>query len=217
METERRGDPRPSIAAEQPPHNLLLDVLPETVVVNGRTFVIESGFRTGILFEMMATDTSLSNADIASQALLLYYRDDVPEDIEAAYEAIVWFYRCGYEERPKRRRRGKAEAEEPQEHDRIFDYDEDGPLIYAAFKSQYQIDLQDTDMHWWKFNALFQGLHECERICEIMGYRSLDLSEIKDKDTRVRYAKLKEKYALPDGLSVDQKIARAGLAFAGGM
>lgn len=198
-------------------HNILIDPLPETITVNGRDFLINSDFRAGMLFEMLSNDSTMSDEDIALQTLDIFMVDDIPTDVESTYKEILWFYRCGYEPQQRRRRKETA-VERAVIEQRIFDYDIDAPLIYAAFMSQYKIDLQDIEyLHWWKFTAMFQGLHESERICEIMGYRSMDLGKITDKDLRQHYASLKNKYALPNGMSVEEKVSRAGNVFAGGL
>lgn len=198
-------------------HNILIDPLPETIEVNGRGFLINTDFRAGMLFEMLSNDSTMTDEEIALQTLDIFLPNSIPDDLEATYKEILWFYRCGYEP-PQRRRRRNAAPEKTGIEQRIFDYDIDAPLIYAAFKSQYNVDLQDIEhLHWWKFTAMFQGLHESERICEIMGYRSMDLGKITDKDLRKHYASLKTKYAIPNGMSVEEKISHAGSVFAGGM
>lgn len=218
METERSVELRRAVAAEQGFHNLLIDPLPTHLIVGGRAFAIDSNFRAGILFELMVTDGSLTDAELTANALGLYYTDEIPDDTEAAFEAIIWFYRNGYEEKPTRRRRGKQVEPEKPEQPRVFSFEEDAPLIYAAFMSQYGIDLQDIEyLHWWKFNAMFRGIREDERLTEIMGYRSIDLKDIEDKKLRAHYARLKERYALPDGMTVEQKISMAGSVFSGGV
>lgn len=217
METERSAELRRIVAAEQGFHNLLIDTLPTHLTVGGRAFAIDSNFRAGILFELMVTDATLTDSELTVNALNLFYTEEIPEDTEEAFEAIIWFYRNGYEEKPKRRRRG-AKQEAPKELEpRVFSFEEDAPLIYAAFMSQYGIDLQDIEyLHWWKFNAMFRGIHEDERITEIIGYRSMDLKDIEDKKLRAHYMRLKERYALPDGMTVEQKIDMAGNVFSGG-
>ena len=80
------------------------------------------------------------------------------------------------------------------------------------------MDLQDTEyLHWWKFIALFGGLSEQAEIVKVMGYRATDLSKIKNKNERNRIARLKAIYSLPDLLSREEKIARAGAIFGGGI
>ena len=72
--------------------------------------------------------------------------------------------------------------------------------------SQYKIDLYSIDyLHWWKYKALFKGLTEDNEIVKIMGYRSMDLSKIKDKEQKEHYKKLKKMYALPVKVSETEK------------
>lgn len=55
----------------------------------------------------------------------------------------------------------------------VLDYAIDADYIYAAFLSQYGIDLLDVkELHWHKFLALFKGLKDDEMICKIMSYFS---------------------------------------------
>ena len=37
---------------------------------------------------------------------------------------------------------------------------------------------------------MFEGLKSENKICEIMGYRAVDISKIKDKEEKKRYKKL---------------------------
>ena len=73
--------------------------------------------------------------------------------------------------------------------------------------------MQDEELHWWKFKALFQGLKEDNKIVQIMGYRGMDLSKIKDKEERKHYKRLKKLYALPDMRTEEQKEADFAGAF----
>ena len=68
-------------------------------------------------------------------------------------------------------------------------------------------------MHWWKFKAMFNGLKSDNKIVEIMGYRAIDLSKIKDKEEKKRYKELKRIYALPDMRSQEQKESDFACAF----
>lgn len=86
--------------------------------------------------------------------------------------------------------------------------------IYSAFIETYQMDLQEIDyLHWWKFKAMFNSLNKDTKIVEIMGYRAIDLSKIKDKEEKARYRKLKKIYKLPDMRTEAQKEADFGNAF----
>ena len=72
---------------------------------------------------------------------------------------------------------------------------------------QYRIDLQDIeDLHWWKFKAMFKSLKEDNEIVKIMGYRSVDLSKIKDKEEKAYYRNMKELHKIPVSQSEREKI-----------
>lgn len=202
--------------------NILIDPLPSSLVIDGRAYPIDSNFRASILFEQLIMDGSLTDEEKAYQILDLYFTDGIPSNTEAAFGEIEWFYRCGFVDGPGRESKDdeddeSAEPTPPPNQKRIYDFDIDAPRIFAAFWSQYRIDLNEIKyLHWWKFSAMFQALHEDEEIMQIMSYRSMDLSKIKDKDSRNRYAALQRKYALPIGKTVEEKISMAGNAFAGG-
>ena len=51
--------------------SLLLDRLPDTVAICGQEVPVETGFRTGILFEEMLRDSALSDAEKIQTALEL--------------------------------------------------------------------------------------------------------------------------------------------------
>lgn len=213
MATEHSAEQQ---STERDFHNILIDTLPEALTVEGRSYAINSDFRAGILFEMLVQDREMSDDEKTYAALDLFFTDEIPDNQGAAVDAILWFYQCGYQNPSEQKKTDRSGQKDSQSGERIFDYDIDAPLIYAAFKSQYKIDLQDEFLHWWKFSAMFRGLHSDEKICEVIGYRSMELSKIKDKEMRAYYAKLKAQYTLPSGMTEIEKVAMAGNVFAGG-
>lgn len=193
--------------------SILLDYLPETVKVNGEEYPICSDFRACILFEKILHDTELTSQEIVTTAVDLFYEDERPADLKDALDGIVYFYSCGT---PKKTETKGGKKVDNINQPRIYDFDYDADYIFAAFLTQYGIDLNEIEyMHWWKFQALFKSLESHNKIVEIMGYRATDLGKIKDKHERARIAKLKTLYAIPDNLSVEDKVALAGAAFGG--
>ena len=189
--------------------NLLVDNI-DDIVKSRIKIKINTDFRIGILFELLMQDNSLSNKAKLKQAIDLYYFNTSEiQDIETAINDIIWFYGYGKKEE-KTSQKNKEEKEIKQ----IYSYEFDDELIYSAFKDQYNIDLQDIEyLHWWKFKALFNGLKKDNLIVEIMGYRAIDLSKIKDKEERKYYKALKKQYALPDMRTDEQKEMDFGKAF----
>ncbi|MBQ4447428.1 MAG: bacteriophage Gp15 family protein [Clostridia bacterium] len=192
--------------------NLLLDSLPETVLVDGKEYFIDTDFRTFIIFEKIVNGDDAPKKKV-SQVIELFFTDKVPENTGAAIDAVLDIYKCGQEAKQKPvKRNGNVELKSPD----IFDYEYDAPYIFGAFFAQYGIDLNDIEyMHWWKFQALFKSLESHNKIVEIMGYRACDISHIENSKERERIARLKALYALPQNLTREDKIAIAGAAFRG--
>ncbi len=176
--------------------NILIDLLPKEVNIEGEDYKINSDFRTSILFELLMQDNSISEEDKIIQALELYY-SILPKDLNKAIEGILWFYRCGKDEVDnKNKGTGKSTN--------VYSFDYDDDLIYSAFLDQYGIDLQDVDyLHWWKFKAMFKGLKEDNEIVKIMGYRAMDVNKIKDKEQKAHYKKMQDLHKIP--INKDEK------------
>lgn len=195
--------------------NLLLDDLPEDVSIDGKTYFIDTDFRTFIIFELVMNDASLDSKSKVWEAINLCYTMETPTNIEEALNQLLIFYNCG--EAPRKSTSSKLNGTVVLKPQQIYDYREDAPYIFGAFLSQYNIDLNDIGyLHWWKFQALFRSLNSSNKIVEIMGYRAADLNKIEIKSERDRIARLKQIYALKDNLSFEDKVARAGAAFGGG-
>lgn len=130
--------------------NLLCDKTPDTITVSGVDYKINTDFRVWIKFELILTnqiDDTLS-AEILAEIQKLVFRTPCPMN-EETVEAILNFYRCG---KPPEKHSGGGNDKA------VFDYDFDDGYIYAAFLEQYGIDLNDANLHWWKFRALFMSL-----------------------------------------------------------
>lgn len=170
--------------------NMLTDSLPETVSVDGRLYSIHTDFRNWVRFEILMLDHSVPMQKKIIDILKLVYVDSLPPTLrDALYEAVVFYSRA---------EGGKECAEEKKKGKQVYSFAQDDEYIYAAFLAQYGIDLQSADLHWWQFKAMFAGLSEENKIIKIMEYRSINLAEIKDKNQKVFYRKMKELYKLPD-------------------
>lgn len=181
--------------------NILIDVVPTTVNIEDEDYEINSDFRTSILFELLMQDDDLDDKDKIIQALELYY-PTMPSNLNDAVEKMLWFYRGGKNEiETKNTRKGNNKSTQ------IYSYDYDDDYIYSAYLDQYGIDLQDIEyLHWWKFKAMFKALKEDNMIVKIMGYRSMDISKIKDKEQKEYYTKMKKLYEIPKLKNEIEKI-----------
>ena len=184
--------------------NILIDDIdyPDRAEVNGERYEIRTNFRNSILFELMMQDDSLSPREKVKKGLALYY-PVIPEDLNAAVDTALWFYRCGREETTVQKRmaarRGKSQ---------VYSFEHDAGLIYAAFLLAYNIDLQDIGyMHWWRFRFLFNSVpKDCEFV-RAMEYRSMDINDKMPKEQKDFYKKMKRLYALPLSKAEDDRQA----------
>lgn len=190
--------------------------LPVSVDIGSKKYEIDADFRTimnieGIIFgkevtedqknfaKEMMQEVEINEKDAITNAkyydaLKIFYKDSIPDDLEEAIEKMLWFYSCGKEETSKTKTKKKVIS---FEHD--FDY------INAGFMQDYKIDLFEVDfLHWWKFMSLFSALHDDCKICEIIGYRSAELKNF-DKEQRKRIREMQKIYALPDEISKEEK------------
>lgn len=171
--------------------NIILDVLPETVDIDGAEYRINSDFRISILFELLMQDDEVGKRQKLIQGLKLYY-PEIPHNVTMAVDKMIWFYRCGKETESGGHGSGSGRAKQ------IYSFEHDDDYIYAAFLEQYGIDLQDVEeLHWWNFRALFRGLSEDTEFVKIMGYRSVKITSKMSKEQREFYKKMQSIHALP--------------------
>ncbi len=182
--------------------NILIDDIdyPDQAEVNGKRYEIRTNFRNSILFELMMQDNSLSSKEKVKKCLALYY-PVIPNDLSAAVDTALWFYRCGKEETTIQKRMAARRGKSP-----VYSFEHDAGLIYAAFLLAYRIDLQDIQyMHWWKFRFLFNALpKDCEFV-RAMEYRSIDINDKMPKEQKDFYKKMKRLYALPLSKAEDDR------------
>ena len=191
--------------------------LPVSVDIGSEKYEIDADFRTimnveGIIFGKEVTDDQkkfaeemMKEIDIEEKdaianakyydALKLFYRNNVPDDLEEAMEKMLWFYSCGKEDEQSKTKTKK----------KVISFEYDFDYINAGFMQDYKIDLFEVDfLHWWKFMSLFSALHDDCKICEIIGYRGAELKNF-DKEQRKRIREMQKIYALPDDISKEEK------------
>ena len=180
--------------------NVLIDKLPRTVNIDAQEIEVNSDFRVFILFEQILKDYELSKEDKIKKCLSLFYKEK-PTNLVEAIEQMFNFYSMSFMNDFCTSNKSKGS----KKNKNLYDWDFDQAYIYAAFLTQYRIDLQEIDyLHWWKFRFLFMSLDEDNKISKIIGYRDVDTSKIKDKEEKKRYEKLKKEFAIPERISIEE-------------
>lgn len=175
--------------------NILTESLPETITVDGEKCYLKTHFKRWITFELIITDPKLED-NLKLAAILPLCFKKLPSNIDVAVKACMKFYRGNISQKNK---------EEKGSFKPAYSFLYDAELIFAAFMSQYGVDLTAADMHWYTFMALFKGLGTDNKFSEVMNLRSINLAEINDLKLKKKYQELKRFWALPDIRSDKEK------------
>ncbi len=128
--------------------NILVDKLPETVEVGGRSYPINTDFRACLKTIMACEDGELTGYE-KSLVILTNLFDEIPDDLDAALEKAQWFLDGG---------EVRQEQTEERLQPRVYSFSKDANFIFAAFRQTHGIDLQTANLHWWTFIALFMDV-----------------------------------------------------------
>jgi hypothetical protein len=177
---------------------------PESLEVSGKQYKIDSSYRTvlecnGILNE----DPDLSEKNLI-RMLTIFYREG-PTDVwtEEFVDQMFWFFACGREQEKKRfpKKIAGVNGKKP------FDFTKDADLIYAAFMQEYGIDLNEQDMHWWKFMILLENISADTRLAKVIEYRTIDVNNKNlTKEEAKFYKAMQSYYGLESQKKVSEKV-----------
>ena len=164
---------------------------PEYAKVGDKEYKINTDFRIAIECNKIAEDDSIGNFERALAVIYLLFGEDginEPHHYEKLLELAKKYLSCGKEI--------ENNHEEPD-----MDFIEDMDYIEASFMSDYNIDLTNTKIHWWKFYNLMNGLSNSEfgNCCvlnRIRNLRNYDTKNIKDKKEKDKVEKAKKQVAL---------------------
>lgn len=187
--------------------NLFYEPLPDSIEVDGEELRIVTDFVEYIKMIDMLADKELTDRDRA--CVLNAYFIDTPQNLSKALGALKDFVSMKHvheyeqDESKMKKEDGQGKSKE------LFSFSFDFAYILAAFKSQYDIDLLETNMHWWKFRMLFNGLSDETEIKKRISYRATDLSKIKNQKERARIQSIQNTIRIPNNLVSDYDIGGA--------
>lgn len=107
--------------------SILIDIVPDSVEIDDIEYEINSDFRVSMMFELLMQDKSITDTEKIYIALELYY-PETPDNIEQAFEMMLWFYRCGRDIESTGESNGTV-----SKADMIYSFNYDDEYIYAAF------------------------------------------------------------------------------------
>ncbi len=177
--------------------SILTESLPEYIVVRGQKCHIKTDFKVWLEFSSVFDDEGVTPEKIIKVFKLLF--DKLPPNMFDAMNEIISFFAHSPAENKGNKDEKRTESK------KYYDFEFDADLIFSAFYQQYKIDLTESNMHWWKFKALMNGLSDDTQFVKVVQFRSMDLSKIKDKEQKRFYSRMKALYRLPDNRSAEQK------------
>lgn len=160
-------------------------------LIDGVEYAIDTDFRTALECQKLLGDPDVSEYEKSIGVIVMLFGEECPITQEAIDKAML-FLRGGDEQTD----------EEP-----CLSYEQDWSLIYAAFMSQYKIDLDNDNLHYQQFTDMIKGLKN-QAINDLVALRTYDLSEVKDVKQRKKIADKKNKVSLKGPVS--QKVSESG-------
>lgn len=165
---------------------------PKYVKIGEKKYKINTDFRVAIECQEIALDDSIGDFERALAIIYKLFGDDGIDDsnnYEKLLELAQKYLSCGKEVDSKAN-------EEPD-----MDFIQDMPYIKASFRSDYNINLDDEEMHWWEFYNLMNGLSNSEMgnccvLNRIRNLRTFDTKDIKDQKELAKINEAKKQVAL---------------------
>ena len=174
---------------------------PKFIEIKGEKLAINTSFRNGLKCDEIAKCNTIGDTD---KALAIVYTLLGEKGLRMAlnepnvFDLCVKYLNCG-----------KEPQDLNDDEEVSMDLEQDETYIKASFMSDYGIDLNDHDMHWYQFIELMNGLTDK---CILNRVRSIREEPLNDKkgDQYDKWVKAKEAVALkvqktPEQIELDKK------------
>lgn len=171
--------------------------LPTTVEIDDQQVPINSDFRVGVSIE---TECFTDAPDMVG-LLNLFYLGEIPDNVAAAVERMIWFY--------MNHDTSKKTGGEKKSSGRWYDFAKDADALLASFLDAYGIDLSTASLHWWAFRRLMLNLPAETPFMQRVRYRTMDINKL-GKEEKKHYKKMRALYAIEkpkDGMTVAEREA----------
>lgn len=164
--------------------------LPQSIKIDSDSIAIRTDFHSWIKFGLISQDKELNDLRIRVELMLeCVVKESVKGvDLNKLINALFSFYKLNKEIKdiPK----SLQSTEEP------YSFEIDWDLIYTSFKQQYGVNLLEEELHWFEFKGMLDNLNQDTPLMRIVGYRTTDISKIKDAKQKKTASDLKKYYSL---------------------
>jgi hypothetical protein len=170
--------------------NILIDGLPKKVDIEGEEYEINTDYRNVLLYFRALKDDELEDAEKLEIAIKLFFRK-TPRNVEKAIRYINEEYIVCLN---RKKIKGRVRVKDPKER-AVFDFEQDGTLIYVSFMQEYGIDLRKEKMHWRVFKALFDGLGEETALSRVIEFRRMKPKDM-PRERRIELMELQRELSI---------------------
>lgn len=151
--------------------------LKNKVLIQEKIYTINTDFRVAIECDRIINDVQIDDADRGILITGLLFGADSPYCQEALDKATIYL--------------SVGETEKSNQK-RLIDFAQHWDLIYSAFLGQYNIDLYETNLHYYQFVFLLRGLKNTA-LTDVVDILSRNPSDEKDIKTRRRLVEAQNK------------------------
>lgn len=178
--------------------NLLYSKLPDYVEVSGVEYKINVRYTYILKIFEIIEDNEQSDEEKTIGILSLFYKEKIPDDIEAAINAVFEFIGAGsYQTNYRGKGSGKA----------LFLYTRDHQLIWASMAQTYGLDWKHHQLHWWEFKAAFDNLPEDTPIKSVIRIRGKKIKAKMSSEEKQDLLDAKQMYSLDGNIEKQQTAA----------
>ncbi len=183
----------PSLLQQMNKVNILTDKMPDCITLFGTEYPVYTSFKNWVKIACILENEGGVSPSAVAEILKLCYRKTLPPNQVSAILGVYSFLN----------RDTDFSVSPGKKKEKICSFFQDGDVIYSAFYSKYGIDLEKSDMHWYKFCALFENLADDNPFRTLMKIRTCDVRQIKNPDARRRMNALKARYEIKGKTEID--------------
>jgi len=160
---------------------------PEYIEVSGKRYKINTDFRLALKCDEIFRNETIGDYEKVLAVIYILLGDIALKDTENHEKIFNLLIRY--------LRRGKSFEETSEDEEPSMDFRQDQGYIKASFMSDYNIDLDKSNISWWQFYDLLEGLTDNSVLNRVRAIREESLNGKKGKE-RAKWEKLKKQVEL---------------------
>jgi len=168
---------------------------PKYANIGGEKKALNTSYKTALRCFETIQNPRISDYERCLGVIYMLFGEIPKADmVQEYFEKAVYYLQCG---------QTKAE-QDSKPADMDFNYDR--KYINASFMYAYGINLEETDLHFWQYIELIEGLPNDCILSQVRNIRTCDVKDYAEKD-RAKIKQLKRELALPIRFTQEEQEA----------